>query len=79
MARLYELRRCDHCHRRYWWMPGRGVLCPRCDGLLKAGLEQNDQTEENNTSKTSADAPSDVEETSEGQFYLPGCGPLHLE
>jgi hypothetical protein len=73
MTRLYELRRCDHCRRRYWWMPGRGVLCPRCDGLLKAGLERDEQGGDR-TQKEQADVP---EKTSEGQFYLPGCGPLH--
>ena len=75
MTRLYELRRCDHCRRRYWWVPGRGVLCPRCDGLLKAGLERDEQSGDR-AQKKQEDVPK---KTSEGQCYLPGCGPLHLE
>ena len=66
-----EWRRCVHCKRRYLWLASwPNELCPRCHRLMEAARADD-------TERFCADGePLDVQETEDGQRYLPGCGPL---
>jgi hypothetical protein len=71
---MTEWRKCSHCRRRYLWRQSwPNQLCPRCHRLMEAARGQDLRTDHNTSTPARAGV---LEETGEGQIYLPGCGPL---
>ena len=74
---MTEWRECPHCRRRYLWRQSwPNQLCPRCHRLMEAARDQDLRMDHNTGTLESAEG---LEETREGQIYLPGCGPLRLQ